>query len=208
MRARRSALSSGATTSRLRSVSELRINTFPSSTTIFAIGLLPVLEIDDVASSSVTLPAQTSSASDELDAVFSSIASGHGCSWKFVCVLEIAGQHLRREGERQPPRLSPSTTLKATLRCSPLMKQWRPHDRERQMPNKKGALLCAPFSLVTLDLTARYAAFSRSCASCGPSALSVRSVNGVASNSSLLATALRSGKLVHKISCNRRASIS
>ena len=87
------------------------------------------------------------SASDELDAVFSHSVRPR-LQLEILCVLEIAGQHLRREGERQPPRLSPSTTLKATLRCSPsLMKQWRPHDRERQMPNKKGALLCAPFLL-------------------------------------------------------------
>ena len=87
------------------------------------------------------------SASDELDAVFP-LSVRPRLQLEILCVLEIAGQHLRREGERQPPRLSPSTTLKATLRCSPsLMKQWRPRDRERQMPNKKGALLCAPFLL-------------------------------------------------------------
>ena len=78
-------------------------------------------------------------------------ALAYGCLDRARTKLAVnRGNDLRREGERQPPRLSPSTTLKATLRCSPsLMKQWRPHDRERQMPNKKGALLCAPFSLVT-----------------------------------------------------------
>ena len=87
------------------------------------------------------------SASDELDAVFP-LGFRPRLQLEILCVLEIAGQHLRREGERQPPRLSPSTTLKATLRCSPsLMKQWQARDRERQMPNKKRGAALRPFLL-------------------------------------------------------------
>ena len=76
------------------------------------------------------------------------------------------------------------------------------------MLQRKGRCFCAPFAVSPKTSQHVYAAFSRSWASRGPSALSIRSANGVASNSRLLATALRSGKLVHKISCNRCASIS